>query len=129
MTSHASAPARVRLNHALDLLPGLLLAAMLAALAFSLHSLPVLGVFSPMILATLLGMAFHNIIGTPVRAQTGVAFTMRRLLRLGIILLGFQLTAAQVAEVGFTGVAIIASALIATFFFTKAAGHWLGVDR
>src|SRR5262245_21377090 len=128
MTSETSASSRVRLNPALDLLPGILLTAMLAALAFSLHSLPVLGVFSPMILAILLGMAFHNIIGTPVRAKTGVAFSMRRLLRLGIILLGLQLTAAHVAGVGIGGVAIIAAGLIATFFFTKAVGRWLGVD-
>src|SRR5262245_35363391 len=111
MTSETSAASRIRLNPALDLLSGVLLTAMLAALAFSLHSLPVLGVFSPMILAILLGMAFHNIIGTPARAHHGVAFSMRRLLRLGIILLGLQLTAAQVASVGFSGVAIIAAAL------------------
>lgn len=101
---------------------------MLAALAFALHSLPMLGMFSPMILAILLGMAFHNIIGTPARAQAGIAFAMRRLLRLGIILLGLQLTASQVAAVGVDGVASIAAALVATFFFTKAMGRWLGVD-
>jgi uncharacterized integral membrane protein (TIGR00698 family) len=129
MSLQESLPGRLpRLNATLELLPGLLLTAMLAALAFSLHGLPMLGVFSPMILAILLGMAFHNIIGTPVRAREGVAFSMRRLLRLGIILLGLQLTASQVAAVGVGGVAIIAGALVATFFFTKAVGRWLGVD-
>ncbi len=128
MTSETSARLPVRPHPALDLLPGVLLTGMLAALAFSLHNLPVLGVFSPMILAILLGMAFHNIIGTPIRAKTGVAFSMRRLLRLGIMLLGLQLTASQVADVGVGGVAIIAATLVATFFFTKAVGRWLGVD-
>jgi uncharacterized integral membrane protein (TIGR00698 family) len=128
MSLQESVPSRLRLNPALDLLPGLLLTAMLAALAYALHGLPLFGVFSPMILAILLGMVFHNVIGTPTRARTGIAFSMRRLLRLGIILLGLQLTAAQVAAVGFGGVAIIAAALISTFLFTKAMGRWLGVD-
>ncbi|MDQ7250151.1 YeiH family protein [Dongia sedimenti] len=128
MSLQESLPSRLRLSPALDLLPGLLLTAMLAALAWSLHGLPLLGVFSPMILAILLGMVFHNLIGTPVRARAGVAFALRRVLRLGIILLGLQLTAAQVAAVGAGGVAIIAAALIGTFFFTKAVGRWLGID-
>lgn len=128
MSLQESLPSRLRLNPAFDLLPGLVLTAMLAALAWSLHGLPLLGVFSPMILAILLGMVFHNLIGTPVRARAGVAFSLRRVLRLGIILLGLQLTAAQVAAVGASGVAIIAAVLIGTFFFTKAAGRWLRVD-
>jgi uncharacterized integral membrane protein (TIGR00698 family) len=128
MSLQESLPSRAGLNPALDLFPGLLLTAMLAALAYALHGLPPFGVFSPVILAILLGMVFHNIIGTPVRARTGIAFSMRRLLRLGIMLLGLQLTASQVAAVGGAGVAIIAAALIATFFFTKAVGRWLGVD-
>jgi uncharacterized integral membrane protein (TIGR00698 family) len=129
MSLQHSLPGRIRAHPVLDLLPGLLLTAMLASLAFALHGSPMLGVFSPMILAILLGMVFHNVIGTPARAHPGIAFSMRRLLRLGIILLGLQLTAAQVAGVGASGVAIIAATLIATFFFTKALGRWLGVDR
>jgi uncharacterized integral membrane protein (TIGR00698 family) len=128
MTLQDSLAGRSRFNPALDLLPGLLLTTMLAALAFTLHGLPFLRVFSSMILAILLGMVFHNVIGTPGRAHAGVAFSMRRLLRLGIILLGLQLTTAQVAAVGVGGVAIIAAVLAATFCFTKAAGRWLGVD-
>jgi uncharacterized integral membrane protein (TIGR00698 family) len=81
-----------------------------------------------LILAILLGMAFHNAVGTPAWAKPGVVFSMRKLLRLGIVLLGLQLTAAQVAAVGVSGIAIIAATLIATFLFTKWMGHILGVD-
>jgi uncharacterized integral membrane protein (TIGR00698 family) len=73
-------------------------------------------------------MAFHNVIGTPLRAKAGIAFSLRRILRLGIILLGLQLTAAQVAAVGATGIAIIVAALLGTMLFTKALGHVLKVD-
>ena len=128
MSLQATLPARSGLHPALELVPGLLLTAMLAALGTALHTLPMVGIFSPLILSILLGMVFHNVIGTPQRARAGIAFSLRRILRLGIILLGLQITAAQVAAVGIGGIAIIAGGLAATMVFTKALGRWLGVD-
>ncbi|MBU6473474.1 MAG: hypothetical protein KGQ94_12520, partial [Alphaproteobacteria bacterium] len=40
--------------------PGLALTASVAGLAFAVRSIPGVGILSPMILATLLGMIFHN---------------------------------------------------------------------
>jgi uncharacterized integral membrane protein (TIGR00698 family) len=74
------------------------------------------------------GMALHNVVGTPVRAKPGVAFAMRRVLRIAIILLGLQLTAAQIVEVGARGLAVIALSLAGTFLFTVWMGRLLGVD-
>jgi uncharacterized integral membrane protein (TIGR00698 family) len=113
----------------LKIVPGLLLTATIAATSFALHSLPGVAAFSPMILAILIGIAFHNLVGTPARAKAGVTFSLRRILRLAIILLGLQLTAAQVAEVGPKGVGVIIVTLLATFAFTKWLGALLGVDR
>jgi uncharacterized integral membrane protein (TIGR00698 family) len=109
--------------------PGLLLTGTIATLAFALRELPGVGAFSPMILAIVIGIAFHNIIGTPRRAKEGVMFSLRRVLRFAIILLGFQLTAQQIVEVGAMGFAIIVATLIATFAFTTWLGHMMGVDR
>lgn len=113
----------------LSVLPGVVLAAMLAALGFTLHRAPGLAGFSPMILSILLGIVFHNLIGTPARAKPGVTFSLRRVLRLAIILLGLQLTTQQVAAVGGRGVAIIAMTLAVTFLVTKWMGRVLGVER
>jgi uncharacterized integral membrane protein (TIGR00698 family) len=82
-----------------------------------------------MILSIIAGMLFHNVVGTPHSAAAGVKFTMRRLLRLAIILLGLQLTAAQIAAVGYSGVVVIALTLTATFLFTTWFGRLLGVER
>ena len=109
--------------------PGLLLTAGVAGLAFALRSIPGVAILSPMILATLIGMAMHNIFGTPAWARPGVTFSMKRVLRLGIILLGLQLMASQVAQVGLVGVGVIAATLAATFVFTKWLGRLIGVDR
>jgi uncharacterized integral membrane protein (TIGR00698 family) len=109
--------------------PGLLLTSAAAAAAFAIRRLPGMTGFSPMILAILIGMLFHNAVGTPAWAKPGVTFSLRRLLRLAIILLGLQLTATQVVEVGGRGLGIIAATLLATFAFTIWMGRVLGVER
>jgi uncharacterized integral membrane protein (TIGR00698 family) len=109
--------------------PGLLLTAGIAAMAFAVRTIPGLSAASPMILAITAGIAFHNLIGTPTRTKAGVDFALRKILRFAIILLGLQLTAEQVLDVGATGVAVIAATLAATFLFTTWLGKRLGVDR
>jgi uncharacterized integral membrane protein (TIGR00698 family) len=113
----------------LALLPGLMMASVIATSAYGLRELPGMTTFSPLILAILIGTAFHNLVGTPPIAKSGVGFSMRRLLRFGIILLGFQLTVGQIIEVGHRGFLIIAATLAATFVFTVWMGRLLGVER
>jgi uncharacterized integral membrane protein (TIGR00698 family) len=111
------------------MLPGVALATAIAVAALLARTIPGIATFSPMILAILIGTAFHNIVGTPLVARPGIAFSMRRLLRAAIVLLGFQLTLTQIASVGTTGLLIVATTLTATFVFTVGAGRVLGVDR
>ena len=118
---------RPRPFYARGIWPGLFLAGVIAGMAFGLRQMPGLTAFSPMILAIVLGIAFHNIVGTPARAKEGVTFSVRRLLRMAIILLGLQLTVIQVIEVGGAGLAVIVSTLLATFVFTTWVGRLIGV--
>ena len=111
------------------LAPGLALTAGVAAIAFLLRLLPGVAVLSPMILSVILGAAIHNFIGAPQAARGGVAFSLRRVLRLSIVLLGLQITARQAAEVGAPGLFGIAAALLATLGFALLAGRALGVPR
>ena len=112
-----------------NILPGLALTCALAGAAYGIRRIPGLGNFSPMIIAILLAMALHNTAGTPALARAGVAFSLKRLLRLAIILLGLQLTAQQVAAVGATGMGIIVATLLSTFLVTKSLGRLFGVER
>lgn len=109
--------------------PGLLLSAAIAAAATALNRVPGLSAVSPMILSIVIGMAIGNTTGIPARLRPGVAFAMRRLLRAAVVLLGLQLSAAQVLEVGATGIAVIAATLGASFLFTLWLGRRLGVER
>ena len=113
----------------LGIWPGLALTAAIAAMAFALRQISYVAVLSPIILSIALGIGFRNLTGIPALAAPGIAFSMRRLLRFAIILLGLQLTAAQLVEVGATGIAIIALTLVATFLFTVQLGRLIGVER
>lgn len=113
---------------AVSVVPGLLLTSAIAAAASGLHALPGISTLSPMILSIFIGIAFHNFVRTPTWAKTGVAFSLRRILRLGVVLLGLQLTAQQVAAVGGIGLAVIVITLICTFLVTTWVGRLLGVN-
>lgn len=114
--------------HFSKVFPGLAVAAGLVSVAYGLRALPGVNLLSPMILAIFLGIAFHNLVGTPLRAKAGVKFAVRHVLRFAVALLGLQLTTQQLADVGLTGVAIIMTTLITTFVFTKWLGKRLGVE-
>lgn len=111
-----------------SIFPGVLLTAGIGALAFAARKATGLVSLSPLILAIAAGMAFHNLIGTPARAKAGVSFSLKRVMRFAIILLGLQLTFDQVGAVGGPGVAVIAVTLVATFGVTKLLARFIGVD-
>ncbi|WP_083636307.1 YeiH family protein [Bradyrhizobium sp. AS23.2] len=118
-----------RVESARAIIPGIALTGAIALAAKSLHSVPGIATFSPMILAIAIGISIRNLVGTPSFAAPGIAFSMRRLLRAAIVLLGFQITLTQLAAVGAHGLFIVIGTLVATFGFTLAAGRVLGVDR
>jgi len=111
-----------------SLIPGILLCAFIAAVALALRRLSGLSALSPMIVAIALGAFVRTAFGTPDPAKPGVTVSLRWILRFAIILLGFQLTAQQVLDVGAMGLAVIAISLIACFAITKPLGAALGVD-
>ncbi|TPM30812.1 YeiH family protein [Mesorhizobium sp. B2-3-4] len=110
------------------IIPGVVLVAMITAVAFSAHNVSGFALFSPMILAVVAGMIYSNVLGTPAHAKAGIAFSQKRLLRFAIVLLGFQLTLGQVVSIGAGGVGIVVATLGATFLFTITLGRLIGVD-
>jgi uncharacterized membrane protein YadS len=112
----------------LESLPGLMLNLMVAGVALGIRQLPGMTSFSPMILSIIIGIAFHNIVGTAAWAKQGVTFSLRWLFRFAIILLGLQLTASQVIEIGGRGLGIVVATVLATFGFTVWMGGLLGVQ-
>ena len=100
--------ARVRV-----LAPGVFLAFVVAAAATFLgehYGAPV------MLFALLLGMVLHFLSVDP-RAAPGIDFTAKKLLRVGIALLGARITFGQVAELGAVPVFLVVVCLTATIGF------------
>ena len=108
--------------------PGIALTAALAWVARWLHAIPAVSGISALMLAIFLGMAIRNTTGVPAAMQDGIRFSMRRLLRLAIMLLGFQLSMHQIWQVGGLGFLIVLATLVCTFFFTVWLGRRLGVN-
>ena len=134
-----AAPARNSLNavsagpgagtHWIEVANGVMLTAAIAAAAFALRSIPGLTGLSPMILAVLAGMAINALTQLAPRSRMGLAFVLRRVLRLAIMLLGLQLTTRQIADVGLAGLVVVVGTVIATFVFTVWLGRLLKVER
>lgn len=109
-------------------LPGIVLAAGIAATAIVAQRIAGISGLSPLILSVLMGMIVANTTGVPRAAKPGLDLAVRPLLRLGIVLLGAQLTLAQVAAIGPGGIAVIVLTVSATFLFTIRVGTALGVE-
>ncbi len=128
MVTTASSPSPAG-NRWQRLLPGLALGGTVTAAAFLLRSLELPGLtrLSPLMLAIMIGMLVRNTLGRPEAARAGLAFSLRGPLRLGIILLGLQVTLAEILGIGWSGLLILAFALLSTYLFTLWLGGRLGV--
>lgn len=110
-------------------LPGLALTGSIAALAMAFRAWSGIQTLSPLILSIVIGMIIGNIRRPHGILHPGLTFSLKRLLRLGIVLLGLQITLPQLLSLGLPGVAVVTITLVATFFSVMAVGRLLGVDR
>ena len=109
--------------------PGLILCGAMAGIAILLHALPLFRLFSPMIVAVVAGTALRGFNLVPQGSQAGLSFAARPLLRLAIVLLGFQLTWHQIQQVGLVGAVIVVLSLTTTMLATIALAKILKIDR
>jgi uncharacterized integral membrane protein (TIGR00698 family) len=107
-------------------LPGLLLAAAVAAAATSLAHFEWLRShgLSALTLAIVMGLVAGNLLPAPalVASAGGLNLAKQRLLRAGIVLYGLRLTFQDIGHVGLTGVAIDAAVLGSTFALACTLG-------
>jgi uncharacterized integral membrane protein (TIGR00698 family) len=110
------------------LLPGVLLAVALVAICVWLTNLlnAVLGfngLISYILVVILAGLIVRNIFTVPSLFNPGISFCLKKLLRLGIILMGIRLSILAVFQIGVWGVPIVAvvvlSGLLITTYFTR----------
>ncbi len=81
------------------------------------------------VFALLAGLAIRNTIGAPAFLTSGAEFTLRRLLRLAIILFGTTLSFAQIARIGGASIVVIGVTVVLALALVSALGRWLGAPR
>jgi uncharacterized integral membrane protein (TIGR00698 family) len=110
----------------LTIVPGLVLAAAATAVAMLVHR----GVhaLSPLSVAVVLGVVVANTYGPRPEIFPGVRFAGRKLLRVAVVLLGFQLSLGQLRSLGASGLVIVVATVSVTFVGTRWAGRRLGLS-
>lgn len=114
------------------LLPGLALAAVIALIATWLAEVigtRVMGMakspLSSVTVAVLLGLFVNNALRLPAWLQPGIGFSVKKLLRLGIILLGIRLSLLDVARLGANGLPVVLLCILSALLITAQVGRWL----
>lgn len=116
-----------------SILPGLVLAALIALLAAGLQvaEVQVFGRawFEALVLAILLGVAFHTIFGLHDRLRPGVHFSSKLLLEAAIVLLGASVSAAAIGKAGLPLVAAIAGVVFTAIALSYGIGRLIGLPH
>jgi hypothetical protein len=81
------------------------------------------------VVAVVLGGLISNLGLIPDRCRVGLRFAARSLLRLGIVLLGLQLSFSQVRELGAPGLILVVFVVAITFTGTQWLGKKLGLSH
>jgi uncharacterized integral membrane protein (TIGR00698 family) len=122
----------VSINKIPSLLPGLILSILLAWLSIWLSDFigeTLLGFdrtpISAVMLAILLGLIISAVVPIPKVLEPGLGFTVKKVLRLGIILLGIRLTIFDVFRLGAYGVPIVLFCIIGALVVTTRINDWL----
>ncbi len=115
-----------RIQRSRSYLPGLLLAATAVCVGFLINQQ--WSNVSPLTASLVLGALLGNLNLIPSVCEPGLRFSSRSLLRLGIIVLGFQLSFSEVAHLGGKGFIAVIAVVVITFFGTQFIAKLLGVS-
>ena len=106
--------------------PGLAFAGIAVALGFGVHS--VAGNISPLTASLVIGAIAGNVGLVPSWCDSGLKFSSRSVLRLGIIVLGLQLSFQEVARLGGRGFFAVIAVVVVTFLGTQFIARMIGVS-
>ena len=122
----------VKVSQVPSLLPGLLVAALLAWLSVWLSEfigVSLMGLektpISAVMVAIVLGLVTGNLVILPTALKPGFTFSVKKILRLGIILLGIRLSIFDVVRLSALGVPIVMLCIVSALLFTTRLNKWL----
>jgi uncharacterized integral membrane protein (TIGR00698 family) len=125
--THPAATQRTGLwAHVLRLLPGLGLCA--AAVAVALLIGIVLPTVSALLIAIVLGVVVRNTVRLPASFEAGLTFSAKKLLRVGIVLLGLQLVLGDILGLGAGMIVVVVAIVTVGILSTLLIGKWMGIS-
>jgi uncharacterized integral membrane protein (TIGR00698 family) len=108
-------------------MPGLGAVVVGVAVSYGLNLL--VPVVSPLMFAIVLGVLFANVGLYRPALRPGVTWATKKLLRLGVVLLGLQLAIPDVLALGWQTLVVVVVTVLATFFGTQWLGRKFGMSR
>ncbi|MGH8020079.1 MAG: YeiH family protein [Opitutaceae bacterium] len=106
-------------------LAGVLLAPWLATVLFGFDK----SVISPILLTIVMGLAIRNLVGLPVAFQSGLIFCVKRVLRIGVALLGLRLSLTAVGQIGFQALPVVIGGIATALFFVLWLSKRVGLPH
>jgi len=126
----------VKLHELPTLIPGVMAVVVLTGLSFWLSDFIGHNLFgfskspiSPVLLAIVIGLMVSSFFSVPKIINPGVRFSIKKILRLGIILLGIRLTIFDVFQLGAFGVPIVGLCIISGLFITTRINNRLNLPE
>lgn len=109
----------------LKFLPGLAVAFAAAGISWGIAALlaPLVPGVSALLVAILAGVLWRNVAPVPWALNPGFAIAAKPVLRLGIMLLGFQLALTEILGLGWPVILVITTVVVLSFVFTAGLGH------
>ncbi len=101
----------------------------IALFAKLISTLPFFKIMGFLVLAILLGMLWSGLFKVPARAEAGIQFTSKRILRVGIILLGMRLNFIELINAGPKIFTLSVIDILFALFIVYALARWMGVDK
>ena len=108
-------------------LPGLIFAFAVTFIGFTIHWK--FGTISPLVASLVIGIILGNLAVIPQLCEPGQKFAAKKVLRIGIVLLGTQLAAEQIVELGGREIIVVLLVVAITFLGTMWLGPRIGVSK
>lgn len=106
--------------------PGLFFALAVTSVGFAIHER--FDTLSPLVASLVIGVLIGNLGVIPKACAPGQKFASKKILRLGIVLLGTQLAVSQVIDLGGMELLVVVGVVVITFFGTTWLGPKIGVS-
>lgn len=112
-----------------NFLLGVCITLIIALVAKGLAVLPFLSIIGQLVIAIIIGMLWRAWLGVPEKFEAGITFSSKKLLRVGIILLGMRLNLIDIYEAGWSMFAIAVVNLLFALLLVYYVARWLGVSH